>query len=200
MRNDQKRYSGSALPQRAYRKEFLVECPKCKREALVEVDNPFYLNNGRLHCFNCFFSMLVKDIIRYQVSVKRTCDNCGKTVSKITSNNKSKLSSVEVTCNSCGIKRICKPRNEEYRMVKNNLLPHDPIFHNTLWLQCLIKGELFWAYNKKQLLEIRKYVEATLRERETNDYTTMVEKLPSFIKQAKNRHLIIKAIDRLLVK
>ena len=200
MKIEDKRYSGTALPQRFYRNEFLVECPKCSREALVKVDHPIYLNNGHLTCYNCHYSLTEKAIVRYKAVVKRTCDNCGKEIKKITCNNKSKVESLTIPCNHCGTVRTYQPRNEEYLAVKENSFPSDPIFNNTLWFQCTIKDDLFWAYNKKHLLEIRKYVSSKLRERETLDYTTMVEKLPNFIKQAKNREIIIKSIDKLLMK
>ena len=61
-----------------------------------------------------------------------------------------------------------------------------------------MKGEIIWAYNQKHLLEIENYVRATLRERTTDRFKmTMVEKLPDFIKSAKNRDEVLKALDRM---
>jgi hypothetical protein len=50
------------------------------------------------------------------------------------------------------------------------------------------------------LNEIRSYVSSRLRERQTMSPTTMVERLPNFIKEARNRETIVKAIDKLLRK
>jgi len=74
----------------------------------------------------------------------------------------------------------------------------DPIFNLPLWFQTEVKGEVFWAYNRKHLSDIRDYASAKLRERKATGYTTMVERLPSFIKSAKNRSAIIKAIDKMM--
>jgi hypothetical protein len=48
------------------------------------------------------------------------------------------------------------------------------------------------------LLEIKAYVGSKLRERSTDRFKmTMVEKLPDFIKSAKNREEVLKAIGRM---
>lgn len=73
----------------------------------------------------------------------------------------------------------------------------DPIFGLPLWFQAGVKGNLFWAFNRQHLTEIRNYVISKLRERQTTTHTTMVEKLPTFIKEAKNRNAMIKAIGKL---
>lgn len=73
----------------------------------------------------------------------------------------------------------------------------DPIFHLPLWLQENVRGNLLWAYNRSHLHDVKEYVGAKLRERRTTRYTTMVEKLPTFIKEAKNREAILKAIEKM---
>jgi len=67
----------------------------------------------------------------------------------------------------------------------------DPIFGLTLWLQCKVRGNTLWAFNNRHLNEIADYVASALRERQTTDYTTRVEKLPGFIKDKKNRASIL---------
>jgi hypothetical protein len=69
-----------------------------------------------------------------------------------------------------------------------------------LWFQKEVKGEIFWAYNREHLIEIRNCVSAKLRERQGTTYTTMVERLPNFIKIARNRDIILRTIDNLLKK
>ncbi|MBK6821830.1 MAG: hypothetical protein IPG87_02125 [Saprospiraceae bacterium] len=67
-----------------------------------------------------------------------------------------------------------------------------------LWYSGSVKGELIWAYNQKHLLEIENYVRATLRERTTDRFKmTMVEKLPDFIKSAKNREEVLKTLEKM---
>ena len=76
----------------------------------------------------------------------------------------------------------------------------DPIFGFPLWLQTEIRGNLFWAYNREYLLEVKNYVESYLRERQKIPFTTMVEKLPQFLKDSKNRDLILEKINDLFEK
>ncbi len=76
----------------------------------------------------------------------------------------------------------------------------DPVFGLPLWFQGNVKGDTLWASNQEHLLEIRSYVTARLGERQTMRITTMVEKLPQFIKAAKNREAVLKAIERMLKK
>lgn len=179
-------------------KGFVVECPKCKHEALITAGDPWSLNNGKLICSHCTHSEKVTDLIRYKVSVRRNCDNCGKLISKVIPHSKEKVDAFAIPCPSCGETRICKPRNEEYYQSYNDAAQGvDPIFHLPLWLQESIRGDVFWAYNKVHLHDIKRYVGAKLRERQTTTHTTMVERLPNFIKEAKNREAILRLIEKL---
>ena len=74
-----------------------------------------------------------------------------------------------------------------------------------LWLSVPCCGETLWAYNRAHLAEIRAYVEAGLRERATGEVnslrnSTMISRLPKWLKSRKNRAAILKAIDRLAAK
>jgi DNA-directed RNA polymerase subunit RPC12/RpoP len=196
------RYSGLPTVKQSYMTEFVVECPKCKHAALVTAGNPWFLNNGKLTCEHCKHSEKADDLVRYKVSVKRNCDNCGQEILKVIPNSKEKVETIAVPCPHCGVMRNYKPRNEEfsvsYHEPGNGL---DPIFHLPLWLQGDVRGNLFWAYNRLHLYEIKQYVQSKLRERRTPErttrHTTMVERLPNFIKEAKNRESVLKAIDKI---
>jgi DNA-directed RNA polymerase subunit RPC12/RpoP len=200
MSKDLKRYSGPATVRQSYMNEYSVVCPKCEKEAFVTVDDPYFLNEGKLTCYNCHHVEKAGERIKYNAIVKRTCDNCGKAFEQIIPNNKRKVITLTIPCPYCSVTRTFKPRNEEYIKTYNKRGLTDPIFRLTLWLQCDVKGNLFWAFNKRHLNEIGDYVSSTLRERQTNNYTTMVEKLPSFIKESKNRSAVIKAIAKLSTK
>jgi hypothetical protein len=58
-----------------------------------------------------------------------------------------------------------------------------------------------WAYNPEHLTLIHHYVTATLRERapwyDTSRKMTLVARLPVWIKYAKNRDEVLRAIDRI---
>lgn len=100
----------------------------------------------------------------------------------------------KLTCRNCMHSERSVDRSRKYKSSGHAV---DPIFGLPLWFQAEVRGDLFWASNREHLGEIKSYVSAKLRERQTMLFTTMVEKLPHFIKDAKNRATIIKAIEKL---
>jgi len=71
-----------------------------------------------------------------------------------------------------------------------------------LWLRIPCCGEVLWAYNWRHLQFIEDYVGAVLREH-TRDPThgwsnqSLANRLPKWLKEAKNREEVLKAIARL---
>jgi hypothetical protein len=75
----------------------------------------------------------------------------------------------------------------------------DPFMGLDVWLQSNFKQYFFWAYNYAHLNYLENYIAAKLRERNNRKHMTMVEKLPLFIKSAKNREDLLKLIAKLKV-
>ena len=73
----------------------------------------------------------------------------------------------------------------------------DWYFRLPLWLEISCGGELLWAYNLEHLELLEKYVAAKLRERTKKGRSSFFSKLPKWIKSAKNRDEILKAIQKL---
>lgn len=76
----------------------------------------------------------------------------------------------------------------------------DWYFGFKLWLEIECCGELLWAYNLEHLRMIEEYVGAKLRERTKKGRNSFFSKLPPWIKSAKNRDEVLKAIRRLREK
>lgn len=76
----------------------------------------------------------------------------------------------------------------------------DWYFRLPLWLEISCAGETLWAYNQKHLEFIEDYVGAKLRERKAFVNKSMASRLPSWMKQAKNRDEVLKAIGKLKEK
>jgi hypothetical protein len=76
----------------------------------------------------------------------------------------------------------------------------DWYFRLPLWLQISCCGEILWAYNQKHLEILESYVGAKLRERTAKGRNSFLSKLPKWIKSAKNRDEILKAIGKLKEK
>ena len=62
------------------------------------------------------------------------------------------------------------------------------------------KGERFFAYNGEHLAYLERYIAATLREHKDRTGFTLLEKLPKFYHEAKNREALLKIIQRLKSK
>jgi len=198
MKTTNHRYKGKASVKQSYLNEVSVQCPKCSKEAIVMIVSPWIPQRGRQKCFHCMYSQSTSDLVRYNLVLRRNCDSCGKSIRVSIPNLKQKSEKITHTCSHCGLTRTYDTRNEPYQLVYvSRGKASDPVFRLPLWFQTDMKGNLFWAYNRRHLADIKEYVASLLRERQTNSYTTMVEKLPTFIKQAKNREAILKAIERL---
>ncbi|MFE2011433.1 hypothetical protein [Streptomyces sp. NPDC059491] len=105
-----------------------------------------------------------------------------------------------LVCRGCGLSRSWSGR----RIV----LPHgterparDPYFGARLWLQTETRHGWLWAYDLEHLDLIRRFVGATLREREpwydTRRTKTLVARLPIWMKRARNRDEILRAVGRI---
>lgn len=73
-------------------------------------------------------------------------------------------------------------------------------FDAALWLSHSFKGEVFWAYNPKHLQYLEDYISAKLREQKVRTHFTLLEKLPKFYHDAKNREALLKIIKKLKSK
>ena len=73
----------------------------------------------------------------------------------------------------------------------------DWYFRLPLWLKISCCGEVLWAYNQTHLELLENYVGAKLRERTVKGRNSFLSKLPKWIKSAKNRDEILKAIAKL---
>lgn len=73
-------------------------------------------------------------------------------------------------------------------------------FQAELWLQTPFKKDIFWAYNDKHLEYLERYISATIREHKDRTGFTLLEKLPKFYHEAKNREGLLKIIAKLKSK
>ncbi|MET8962027.1 hypothetical protein ACWEQ2_31995 [Streptomyces sp. NPDC004096] len=77
----------------------------------------------------------------------------------------------------------------------------DPYFGLPLWLQHETRHGWLWAYNLEHLDLIRRFVQASLRERapwyDTGQKMTLVARLPAWIKRARNRDEILRVVSRI---
>ncbi len=70
-------------------------------------------------------------------------------------------------------------------------------FNAELWLQASFKTDIFWALNGAHLNYLESYISASLREHKNRTHFTLLEKLPKFYHEAKNREDLLKIITKL---
>ena len=103
-----------------------------------------------------------------------------------------------LSCLTCGYNKLVPTRLNE----NVNLLTaaHD-YFPAQLWLQAPFRGkQIVWAYNDSHLTYLEQYIAAGLREHSDRSHFTLLEKLPRFYHEAKNREALLKIIKDLRVK
>lgn len=198
MESEANRYVGPPTTRYAYAKEFWVECPKCAQAARVIKKDLVGIGDDKLVCHHCNYSETADERLRYTATIRRACGHCGESIEVSIPNNREKVAELKYSCPHCHVPEVYKPNNVPYRLKYSAERLTDPVFGLPLWFQENVKGDTLWASNREHLLEIRNYVTARLRERQTMRITTMVEKLPQFIKAAKNREAVLKAIERML--
>lgn len=121
------------------------------------------------------------------------CPTCAKkAISKVNFETKT----ARLFCLHCGYNK------ETTTAIKNGTIemPANQYFQAELWLQAPFKKDLFWAYNDKHLEYLERYISATIREHKDRSGFTLLEKLPKFYHEAKNRDGLLKIIAKLKCK
>ncbi|MBK9270133.1 MAG: hypothetical protein IPM48_00925 [Saprospiraceae bacterium] len=195
------RYNGDPIRMYDLMDVFIVHCPKCKGRAEIKVNEFLRFKSAKLRCSKCFFSENALDRTRYRSSGTGWCMHCSSKLSLKIEERKTMPSYLLAHCPECNKKSKIRENWETFVMKYNDEGIIDPAFGLDLWYQDEVRGNVLWAYNETHLIEIKNYVKAELRERSTHRFKmTMVEKLPSFIKSAKNRDEVLQSIERMLYK
>ncbi|MEU9170733.1 hypothetical protein AB0D34_23495 [Streptomyces sp. NPDC048420] len=104
-----------------------------------------------------------------------------------------------LVCRNCGLSRESKGGGVHFFRGTGQAV--DPYFHEPLFLQTETRHGWLWAYNPEHLELIRQFVQASLREHapwhEPGRRMTAVARLPTWIKRARNRAEVLRAIERI---
>lgn len=126
------------------------------------------------------------------------CPNCGRCahVTKLPTPEGSLNWTRRLLCPSCGYNKDITGNGISF---KPGL---DWFFHLPLWLNITCAGGQLWAFNRRHLLWLEQYVQATLREnRHDSNWgwgnNSAANRLPRWIKLAKNREDVLHAIAKL---
>ncbi len=118
---------------------------------------------------------------------------------------------VALTCLSCGYACEDSKRRCSIAFASNSKAyddqsigigaPVDWYFHLPLWLQAPCCGEVLWAYNEKHLAFLEAFVAAKQRTGVRGEHgwsnQSLMNRLPQWVKQAKNRDEILRCLGKL---
>ncbi len=106
-----------------------------------------------------------------------------------------------LTCAACGYhKTVSRLRFTNNGLPVEVKMPAHSFFEASLWLSAPFRNHVFWAYNDVHLAYLEAYIGATLREHTDRTHFTLLEKLPRFYHEARNREPLLKLISRLKTK
>lgn len=110
---------------------------------------------------------------------------------------------VRASCFECGYSAEKSSNGRSFYWYEDN--PTDGYFGFDLWLRTDCNGNSLWAFNAKHLKFLESYVSAKLRERNKDEEwgwsnSSLASRLPKWIKSAKNRDALLRAITELKAK
>jgi hypothetical protein len=203
------RHVDPGLPLGSYSAEVLCECPNCGGPARVRASVlwavPISAKDARAQCLRCSFSRELADD-KWRGSIlgcrKQPCPNCGHKwlIAEVWRKRPtSRPKKTEKVC--CPLCRKTSELQLEWFKEAHTNQPVDPHFGFPLWLRSDCRGKVFWAYNRRHLNAIKSYVAAARRVRgSASGKWSMVARLPTWVKLAKNREAVLKCISRLEAK
>jgi hypothetical protein len=73
----------------------------------------------------------------------------------------------------------------------------DSCFGLPLWLHTPCAGHTLWAFNARHLAYLKQFLQAELRERRGTANASVISRLPAWMKDAKHRDQVLRAVERL---
>ena len=133
----------------------------------------------------------------FQNHVDVVCPDCGERATATADHEKHEA---RLCCLHCGYTKIAGTAVEVAGIRGHYQAAAQVYFGADLWYSAPFKSEEFWAYNREHLEYLESYISATLREHKDRSHFTLLEKLPRFYHEAKNRDALLKLISKLKIK
>lgn len=130
----------------------------------------------------------------FQSEVWVVCTACSKkAIAKVDYDKKV----ATLLCDSCGMNKKSTTETSVMGIKGNWEMAAHGYFKADLWLQHPFKNNVFIAYNGEHLNYLEQYIAADLREHKDRSHYTLLEKLPKFYHEAKNRKSLLAIIQKL---
>jgi len=138
-----------------------------------------------------------KRLSDFQTEVLVVCPTCcKKAIAKVDY----ELKKAILFCESCGFNKQIPTEVTVFGINGNwNIAAHS-YFGAQLWLQHPFKNDVFIAFNADHLNYLEQYIAADLREHKDRTGFTLLERLPKFYHDAKNRKALLAIIQKLKKK
>ncbi len=135
-----------------------------------------------------------KRLSEFQKEVWVHCPQCNKkAIAKVDYEQKD----ARLFCDHCGYHNQKSTETKVMGIKGNWELAAGSYFGAPLWLEYPFKNDVVWAYNGDHLEYLENYISANLREHKDRTHYTLLEKLPKFYHEAKNRNALLKVIAKL---
>ncbi len=125
------------------------------------------------------------------------CPACNK---KATASISSDAEYANLLCKNCGHNKRASASQTVGKSTYQISLAAHHFFGANLWLQAPFKEDVFCAYNYVHLDYLESYIGSKLREHKDRTHFTLLEKLPKFYHEGKNREALLKIIEKLKKK
>lgn len=133
----------------------------------------------------------------FQTEVHVHCPKCDKKAITTVDYEKKEA---RLWCLTCSYNKTKKSKLNYFGLEENFRAPASTYFDAYIWYYAPFKSNYFIAYNEKHLDYLEQYISAKLREHKDRSHFTLVEKLPRFYHEAKNRDALLEIIKKLKVK
>ncbi|WP_267113994.1 hypothetical protein [Xanthomonas sacchari] len=182
-----------------YADQVAVRCHRCGTPGWVLAQWEPYRWHARFRCGQCSAALdsAADDWVgMVQLVGRRACGHCGHQWVHVCAASAAAVpppKTLPGRCASC--RKDCAVAVQPRRVRDGS--PSDPHFGMPLALVAPTRAGLLWAYNPRHLQELQDYVAATLRERRGLFGRSMVARLPAWMKLARHRPLMLRALQRL---
>lgn len=180
--------------------EMVVVCPACGKAGTVHFDKE--RDTAIFRCESCYTA---KETVPYGncgFEVNAQCTSTGKYFRIPMAGDKIHGQKIRVRCPFCEefvVGDVSEKKNQHivFADVRN---AEDPYFHYPLYFQASYRGKTIWALNREHLQYLIGYLSADIRAVQSDTCQTLrsqSDRLPTFMKTAKNRDGIVKLLTRL---
>ncbi|MEG2309129.1 hypothetical protein [Chryseobacterium sp.] len=136
-------------------------------------------------------------LTHFETEVHVSCPKCAKKAIATVDYEKKEA---RLYCLFCGYNKTTDTELSYFGLSGNFKVAASSYFDVGLWYAVPFKGDYFIAYNEKHLDYLEQYISAKLREHKDRSHFTLLEKLPKFYHEAKNRKALLEIIKKLRLK